>query len=329
MKKLQVPYNLDTNVLTLYENWSEYIYEIYFPLHPDIFPSARQNDFPSLKEYNLSMFKLIERMKTCNIKTMCLLNGTKVNYSQEILNGLFDNLKELSAIGLDGVIVADPILAEWVNINFPELKIRLSVLSNICDLAKIKEIESIGYIKEICLPQNVNRNEDLLKILKEETSISYSTIVNSLCRINCPLFYWHQNLYNSTSCNWFSEDNREIRESFLNLTTKFSQNYLKAPFILPSELSYYKKYFNHFKLEDRTLPTSRLMGILEHYALEQNPKYLECCISGSCIYTDPNMTTEFPKEWREYIRNCKGECWHCSYCDKIMEDKRLCTKSVM
>ena len=127
MKKLQVPYNLDDNVLTLYENWSEFIYEIYFPLHPDIFPSARQNDYPSLKEYNTSLIFLINRMKQSNINTMCLLNGTKINYFPEIINNLFDNLKMLSAAGLTGVVVADPILAEWININFPELKIRLSV----------------------------------------------------------------------------------------------------------------------------------------------------------------------------------------------------------
>ena len=52
MKKLQVPFNLDLQILNLYKEYSKYISEIYFPLHPSIFPSARQNDYPGIEKYN-------------------------------------------------------------------------------------------------------------------------------------------------------------------------------------------------------------------------------------------------------------------------------------
>ena len=321
MKKLQVPFNLDLKVLDVYEKYSNYISEIYFPLHPKIFPSARQNDYPSIEEYDKTLSILCEKMNKVNIKPMATLNGLKIDYSNYNLTILRHNLKKLETFGLYGVIVADPILAHWIYLNFPNFKIRLSILSNIKDLNRIKEIEKLGYIQEICLPQDLNRNEDMLITLTSETSIKYSTIVNSICRINCPLYYWHQNLYCSNNSSWKENDTFEIRETFNLLSNQFTQNWLKSPFILPSELNYYDKYFYAYKLEDRTLPTHRISTILKYYTSRTNPEYLLECISGSCIYLDPEETTNYPEQWLIYRRNCKGECWKCSYCDRIMEEK--------
>lgn len=321
MKKLQVPFNLDQNIFDLYKQYKDDISEIYFPLHPDIFPSARQNDYPNQKDYIKLINTLCNEMNANNIKPMAVLNGAKIDYSNYNLTLLYHELKKIETFGLYGVIIADPILSYWIHTNFPNLKIRLSILSGIKDLCKIKEIEKLGYIQEICLPQDLNRNEDMLKILTAETSIKYSTIVNSICRINCPLFYWHQNLYCSNSSSWKDNDTFEIRETFNLLTDKFTKNWLKASFILPNELDYYDKYFNAFKLEDRTLPTNRISTILKYYATRTNPTYLLDCISGSCIYLNPEEQIDYPQEWLLYRRNCKGECWKCSYCDKIMEGK--------
>lgn len=321
MKKLQVPFNSDLAVLDLYQSWSNYIDEIYFPLHPDIFPSARQQNFGTLEEYNKILILVCEKMKICNIKNLVILNGVKINYSNSLLKKLKENLNLLILHGLDGVVVADPILAAWINKNFPLLKIRLSILSGIYDIPKIKEIEKLGYIKEICLPQILNRNEDILKELKQKTSIKYSTIVNSLCRVNCPMFYWHQNLYSSNSTEWNdSSEISEIKDSFCETLNIFSKNFLKSPFILPNELDYYDKYFENYKLEDRTLPTFRISDILEHYALRINPEYLIDCISGSCIYLNPSQKCNFDKEWLTYRRNCKGTCYNCSLCDRKLEE---------
>ena len=321
MKKLQVPFNLDLKVLDLYKKYSKYISEIYFPLHPDIFPSARQNDYPNIEKYNEIISYLCQTMNQYDIKPMVVLNSSKIDYSNYNLTVLRQNIKKLCSFGLFGVVVADPILAHWIYINFPNLKIRLSILSGIKDLNKIKEIEKLGYIQEICLPQDLNRNEDMLKILTSQTSIKYSTIVNSICRINCPLYYWHQNAYCSNNSSWKENDTFEIRETFNLLTNQFTHNWLKGPFILPEELDYYNQYFNGFKLEDRTLPTEKISKILKYYATRTNPTYLLDCISGSCIYLNPEEQIKYPQKWLLYRRNCKGECWHCSYCDQIMEGK--------
>ena len=42
MKKLQVPYNLDKEIIEIYKNYQEYISEIYFAAPPSVFPTARQ-----------------------------------------------------------------------------------------------------------------------------------------------------------------------------------------------------------------------------------------------------------------------------------------------
>ena len=319
MKKLQVPFNLDMDVLEIYEIWSDYIAEIYFPLHPSVFPSARQNDYPEVNQYNKWLDELIHRMKNVNINTMLLLNGTKVDYVNDLLTAVAAYLEVLSAWGLTGVVVADPILAEWVHNNFPNLKIRLSVLSNIFTIQKIKEIESLGYIKEICLPHEVNRDKEFLQRLHKESKLDFSVIVNSACRIHCGVFYWHQSAFNS-NCGWTDNNSSELRYSLYSLTNRFSPNILKAPFILPEELMYYDEYFHQFKLEDRTIPTAHIKMILESYALRVNPENLISCLSGSCMKIQEYIKVrDLDIKWRNYIQTCKGECWNCNYCDRIMD----------
>ena len=250
---------------------------------------------------------------------MLLLNGTNVTLDINCFAQLYKIIALLKIYHLSGVVVANPILAQWVHNTFPNLKIRLSVLSNIYSLEKIKQIESLGYIQEICLPQDLNRNEDELQRLKKHVNLKLSAIVNSACRINCPLYYWHHNAFNSNS-PWSEYNFSLLKDSFFDQTSKFVNNQFAAPWILPSDLYAYDEYYQGFKIEDRTASTELLEKFVKCYAFRVNPDKFQDFLHGSCMFSiDSFDVNKVPKEWINYTRNCKGECWHCNKCQKILD----------
>ena len=318
MKKLQVPYNLDLQIIDVYREYCDYISEIYFAAPISIFPTARQFEIDE-EQYIKDCCLLCDRAYSINIESMLLLNGTNVVLDIDCFSRLYKIIALLKSFHLSGVVIANPILGEWVHETFPELKIRLSVLSNIYSLEKIKQIESLGYIQEICLPQDLNRNEDELQKLRKHTKLKLSSIVNSACRINCPLYYWHHNAFNSNS-PWSDYNFKLLKQSCYNQTKRFVDNQFAAPWILPSELYLYDEYYQGFKLEDRTAPTETLTKFIKYYSLRINPEKFEDFLHGSCMYSIGRFDIEkLPKEWLNYTKNCKGECWHCNKCQTILD----------
>lgn len=324
-KKLEMPYNLSPDCLNLYKAWHEYIEEIYFMAPREIFPTARQYEkYPSLEEYTKQIKDIITTGLKYDMRTMMLLNGVKYLNTEEI-KVLLDYLEEQQRLGLSGVVVADPMLGEIIHEYVPKLKIRYSILSLASSINKIKEIEYLGYVKEICLPQTVNRDEDYLKLLKKEfPNIGFSTIINVSCKADCPLFFWHQAFYNSqdeTEIN-HSLTYMDYRKAKQNIIEKCFHNNLANPFILPSEIHRYKDYFSQFKLEDRVLPTYILESFLIHYALEIDPVCLSDIITGVCqTVSNKDIKLKYlPKKQVEYWRTCKNECWKCHRCEALLKE---------
>lgn len=315
MKKLEVPYNLDPDIFFVYDNWKEYIKEVYFPTSPDLFPSARQfKNWPL--DYNATILRLCKYCYKNNIDSMLLLNGTNIPLTNDKLSEISKYLKQLVECHLTGVVIANPLLAHYVHKQYPQLKIRLSVISYIDNLEKIKQIEQLGYITQICLPTSLVRNKDELKRIRENTNLELSIIVNTGCRANCPLWGWHHSAYNSNT-NLNSKDFSEIKESIYTETRSFVYNNFASPWILPEDLYQLDAYIDVYKLEDRQMSIQTLEKVIKSYALRQNPDYLSDCLNGSCIHRDDIETKLIPYDWRVYTQNCKNQCWNCDKCDKL------------
>ena len=322
MKKLQVPYNLDENILEVYFAYKDYINEIYFAPHPAVFPTARQFPAKDVEEYNKELCYVCSKSYYYGIETMLLLNGTSIFYTNDKLEEISNLIYMLTLCNLTGVVVANPILAEFIHTNFPTLKIRLSVLSNEESIEKILQIDRLGYINEICLNSNWLKDLNGLKELKQLTkNLKYSVIVNSTCRLNCPLYGWHHMLFNSNT-NWETYDFSLISDTFYNQTGKLEHNIFKSPFLLPEELVYFEDYIDYFKLEDRTMSTQKLSQVLFHYANRINPEFIMDCVHGSCVRGPYKQIkpTELDIKWRKYMRDCKGQCYKCNLCTKKMEE---------
>lgn len=91
--------------------------------------------------------------------------------------------------GLDIVVLANPLLANWIKTNWPALTVRLSIVSGVNTITKILNICETGNIDEICLPPEANRNLNLLKFIKKNCpNIKISLLVSGTCRGGCPMY---------------------------------------------------------------------------------------------------------------------------------------------
>ena len=64
MKKLQVPYNLDPDIIDYYCNYKDYIAEVYFAAPPTLFPTARQFSGKNEEEYIQELESRIEELES-------------------------------------------------------------------------------------------------------------------------------------------------------------------------------------------------------------------------------------------------------------------------
>lgn len=188
-----------------------------------------------------------------NIRSAVLFNGVDNKLFDSKLDEMQDYIQVLVDNGLDVIVVANPILCPWIRTRFPSLSIRLSILSLEYTLPKIISLYETGYVDEICLPTEMNRDEDSIKELHELCpNLKLSTIVNTICRQSCPVYFWHQALYNSDRQKQDDIFMRQILESLDLLKDKLPNSFKQIAFILPEELNYYDKYFDGYKIEGRT-----------------------------------------------------------------------------
>lgn len=319
MKRLQVPYNWDLNILNIYKKYSNDISSIYFPANPLYFPTARPFTFPA--DYSEHEKIIINFCNENQIKSVLLLNGSISILEDSDVKSLYSYIDNLVKIGLSAVVISNPIFINFLSDNWPQLQIRISILSLEWTLGKIISLYQT-YSKKIygiCLPIEFNRDEDALKILHNICpDLKLTTLVTSVCRINCPLYGWHQAADNA-SIESNNEKTKIVRNWYKEMALNLNRSVYKIPFILPEELNYYDKYFNEYKIEGRSRSTDQLERFLKYYALRTNPIYLYEIIgnysSTLCCPCPPNLRTDsINNDWLLYRKNCKSQCWkECKY----------------
>lgn len=328
MKKLHVPYNLDLKVLDLYQEWSNSIEDIYFPIPPSIFTSARELNFPP--DYNDHVQTILNFCKQYQIRSALLVNGNRDDLTDQIFFQLTDYLNWIVPLGLDVIVVANPYLIHWIRNHWPKLSIRLSVLSLINTESEIASIMEYAPVEEICLPPEINRNLDMLKFLKQTyPKIKFSVLASALCRGGCPYYYWHQ-AASLSQVKYTQHTHNILTKELQYVSNHWTPSILQNPFILPSELNFYDQYIDGFKLEGRQYPTNSLKDMVAHYSLRVDPEKCFTIIKGSCVLPGPNFCLQdLDLNWLSYRKNCKMKCIHTcpfyNYCrlGQYTKDKEI------
>lgn len=305
MKKLHVPYNFEIDILKCYAEWADSIEDIYFPISSKILTSARPIVFPD--DYEEQVHIILRWCKRYNIRAALLLNGAMDQLTDQEFNKLYSYLNKMVKEGLDVVVIANPYLIQWVHNHWPQLTIRLSVLSLINTKTKIIKAMSSLPVDEICLPPEMNRDLELLHFIKQTyPNLKVSILASEICRGSCPYYYWHQVSCNSSSIEWKGRT-LQYEENKGQKNTIFSA--LQVPFILPSELDFYSQYVDGFKIEGRQYSTEFLSTLIPHYALQVDPEYFQTLIHAVCSDADKELRIPaLNVQWLQYRKNCKMIC---------------------
>lgn len=240
---------------------------------------------------------------------------------------LVNKLGWLEAIGVDGIIAANPYVIEFTKHRFPGLKVYVSTISNVDSVDKVRFYKELG-CEGFHLPEYINRNFKLLRSIRKENQETLSLTVNLCCLLHCAARDYHANFVSHAG----ESLNRGcyIDYSLMKCTRMKLMNsveLVKAPWIRPEDLSVYEKSgINTFKIAGRIEDTDWLLRAIEAYANRSYNGPLNDLLSGLeeidpfgpfPLKIDNTKLNGFLAFFLK--KDCTAGCGKCKYCLEWVE----------
>jgi len=176
-------------------------------------------------------------------------------------------LEWLSKAGVDSVTVANPYLLMWIKKNYPGISVSVSAMANVDSLNRAKFWESLGVDKITFPGPFVNRNLNLIRLMRKSLKCKMQLIANNGCQKQCPNFINHALM----SCH--GSQNRHKGYIFDYYVAMCRMNRLQDPvnfifsdWIRPEDVTFYERLgIDSIKIVDRRLPTHLILKILGAY----------------------------------------------------------------
>lgn len=240
------------------------------------------NDYNTLSKEDIE--SIYNFYKEYNIPVR--LTMTNFMLEKKHLQDRFSNLlMEIFNDPMNQVVIASPLLEEYIRNKYPNYKICSSTTKCLKNAADIKKELNSGYY-QVCLDYNINHKKELLESFNENEKNTTEFLCNAICPPGCKYRQEHYKL-NGISTNQLG---RRFSVPFCPITsTCYSEhtfNYKNN--ISPEEIeTYYEPLgFSHFKLEGRTLPNYEVLMIYIHYLIK--PQYKEMAIYNILDYINHN-----------------------------------------
>lgn len=201
------------------------------------------------------------------LNASCLGNREWVKKGYEEINKLLNWLSEIS---VDGVIIASPYLLQHIKRKHPSFEISISCFANINSVEKAKFWEGLGASTITLSHVELNRNFRLLEKIRKQVRCELQLLVNDNCILDCPLFFYHNNItshasQNTKTQNIFMFDYCRIMCRYRMFSEPI--NFIRSAWIRPEDLPIYENIgIDRFKLVDRTMTTDAIRLIVEAYS---------------------------------------------------------------
>jgi len=250
----------------------------------------------------------------------------------------------LANSGVDKVTVTSPMLIEFVRACQPDLKIGASVICYVDTVDRLLFFESLG-VSRVSLDIDVTRNFPLIRAMRQATGIELGLIVNSLCRLGCPLKTYHYNMNAH-----FSQTGRYLDESGKTLVETMGLQYvggrcmlqnhvdkasaLKAAWVRPEDLSHYSDAgIDIFKIQGRGAEPENMLRTIEMYMAGHIPvRYASMTLfaAGRSSFTLDNEALDgFINFFVRDPYSCNQGCNGCGYCDRWAERAVIADDEIM
>jgi len=288
----------------------------------------------------------IKKSHAAGLKFDYLLNApsmSNMEWDKRTHRELLEHLDWISSIGVDSVTVTIPYLVELIKRQFPRLKIRISTIAHVHNVARARFFESLG-ADSINLDFHVNRDFRTLEAIPKAVKCEIIVLANNLCLYQCPYEYYHHDGLGHASQSYNPVHGCYIDYCTIRCTldrlTDMSEN-IKCRWIRPEDLHLYEEIgIEMFKISGRAMPTERILKAATAYSsrhYEGNLHDILNCLTPKIgfINTGPPGTQSHsiapPPELHidnqsldgfvDFFRkqNCLSECYHCDYCRKTAD----------
>lgn len=267
--KFEVPFNGDLALLDIINELSEHI-ELVYGRAEDGYPQGRNTT--KRKPISLDdIEKVATQIQKNGIKFNYILNGNchgNHEFEQEYRKRFVGFIKEVKKRGIDIVTLGNLFLIELVKQEVPELSIAASVLLEVDNIVRLKQLAKTG-IDYICLSKTLLKNFDALEKIVENipSNIRPMLLANDPCLQTCAYTQYHNNILSHFS----SEGGEYVNYCRLHCTQDFASDprkVISASFIRPEDMKEYVLIgYDLFKLCDRKQTTDWISNMLHAYVL--------------------------------------------------------------
>lgn len=254
------------------------------------------------------------------VNAPCLGNLEYTTRGQMSILQFFESLCHLC---VDWVVISIPYLIEIVKRNFPQLKVKVSVINHVNSIRGLENYADLG-ADVVTIDWSANRDFCFLKKAVALEHVELELLATDKCLYNCPFRIYHYNILGHASqqrieSRMFYVDYPNVRCSLKKLTQPVEL--IRSRWIRPEDLEVYESIGIHrFKIGSRTDDTARNSIVAQAYSERHFEGNLLELIFGPGIPfgLDNRELDGFLDFFQKQM--CYLNCGECSYCDKIAEE---------
>jgi collagenase-like PrtC family protease len=314
--KFSIGYNFSSGFLKLLEKYQKHVEACYFPPPARLLGSGRYIIIEP-KNYEREIVTIIRKCNKLKISSQLLINPSCEGSSggtQKFFDKLLTYIKKLKSFGLKSIVVTNPIFMSIVKKHIGGIIVESSVN------CYLKTVEHALYLKELgadvlTIDRDINRNIELIKLIRKKTGLPLRLMLNEGCLTNCPYRNMHYN-YASHRIKYLIGDGFCSKIYNMNPMKIF-----RIPFVPPEHLDVYAAVVDHYKLTTRVFTTSKIESVLQAYIQRSwNGNLLDIldCPGLSCFeYVDYGILKK--NHFFKKMLHCNLECEKCNFCEVLFK----------
>jgi len=270
-------------------------------------------------------------------------------YRESFWRGLDSEVDGLVGMGVDGFIVANPLILERIKREHPAAEVAVSSFAKVTYVREIERLAAMG-ADAIIVHQSRNRSfrflEEAARVARREGA-RLELIATDVCLWGCPFFEVHINLMGEAT----REDGRmppgSIGYPFLQCAAAMAAdpaNLIRSRWIRPEDLGAYERIgIDRFKISSRRWSTEKIVRAVRAYSegrYDGNLLDIMEYMAGFVAALAPKLgegadehrawmdllgrlrieNSRFPRNWIQFFVDNECEeisCEECGYCERI------------
>ncbi|BBE42277.1 U32 family peptidase [Conexivisphaera calida] len=288
---------------------------------------------------------------SAGIKFLYAMNSVNLGgneYRDEFWRRLDAEVEELLGMGVDGFIVANPLILERLKREHPGTEVAVSSFAKVTYARELERLAGMG-ADVVIMHQSRNRNFRVLSELARVASrvgVELELIATDVCLWGCPFFEAHINLMGEAT----REDGRlppgSFGYPFLYCAASMADdpaNLVRSRWIRPEDVAAYERIgIGRFKIGSRRWSTEKIVRSVRAYSegrydgnlldiLEYMGGFVSALASASGNASAERSwmgalggirieNSRFPRDWMRFFMENECEtmsCEECRYCDGI------------